>query len=260
LERRALARVPAVRERRCRRALRAQRINTRARGFCPCTESTRPPQRAALLFIPQHLAHKLGKRESDQSGTKQHKTHNHQSDGKLRSELLTHGAPPNRAPRALLEANNCPDAQSKGFPSDSPISAQVDVSVQHLFRKSEVLWAPLRPRLCSCFRWRLIFARWPRRKTPLSRAEKPPIGFICELEKQIRVGPVLRGEGQFAISDRAKTAHGFSQHNMTRFECMRKCGSRPAAGVASGPDRRSLSGRCFGPAFTPLEPASNPPL
>ena len=38
----------------------------------------------------------------------------------------------------------------------------------------------------------------------------PPITFICELEKQVRRGLVLLGEGQSAISDRAGAAHGIS--------------------------------------------------
>jgi hypothetical protein len=74
---------------------------------------------------------------------------------------------------------------------------------------------PLKPELgVSCF-WRLlIFAGWPRR-TPFSGAEKPPITFICELEKQIRRGFVLLGEGQSAISDRAGAAHGISNPKAT---------------------------------------------
>src|SRR4029077_9773872 len=75
---------------------------------------------------------------------------------------------------------------------------------------------PLKPRVgVSCF-WRLlIFAGWPRR-TPLSRAENPPIAFVCELKKQVRIGLVLLGEGQSAISDRAGAAHGISNPNATR--------------------------------------------
>ena len=61
----------------------------------------------------------------------------------------------------------------------------------------------------------VILEGWPSRK-PFSRAEKPPIAFICELEKQVRIGPFLRGEGKFAISDCAKTAHGNSNPNATR--------------------------------------------
>ena len=56
---------------------------------------------------------------------------------------------------------------------------------------------------------------WPRRK-PFSGAEKPPIAFIRDLKKQVRIGPLLRGEGKFAISDRAKAAHGISNPNATR--------------------------------------------
>jgi hypothetical protein len=50
-------------------------------------------------------------------------------------------------------------------------------------------------------------AGWPGRK-PLSRAENPPIAFIGELKKQVRVGLVPRGEGQSAIPDRADAVHG----------------------------------------------------
>jgi hypothetical protein len=77
-----------------------------------------------------------------------------------------------------------------------------------------IQWAPLIPSICSCFSWLIIFEGWPRRK-PFSGAEKPPIAFICELEKQIRVGPFLRGEGKFTVSDRAN-AHGNSNTNATR--------------------------------------------
>ena len=62
--------------------------------------------------------HRLGKRECNQSRAKQHKPHNGHSEETFRSELLTHGAPPNCVTRALLEGNDCPIAQSKGFPSD----------------------------------------------------------------------------------------------------------------------------------------------
>jgi len=47
---------------------------------------------------------------------------------------------------------------------------------------------------------------WPGRK-PFSREENSPIAFICELTEQVRIGPILAGEGQFAISDRANAAH-----------------------------------------------------
>jgi hypothetical protein len=72
-----------------------------------------------LAIAPLRLpTHRLGKRESDQSRAKQHKTRNGHSEETVRSKLLTHGAPPNRAPRALLEGNNCPVAWSKELPSD----------------------------------------------------------------------------------------------------------------------------------------------
>jgi hypothetical protein len=58
----------------------------------------------------------------------------------------------------------------------------------------------------SCF-WRLlIFERPPGRK-PFRGAEHPPIIFICKLEKQVRIGPIVSGEGQSAISERPRTAH-----------------------------------------------------
>ena len=50
----------------------------------------------------------------------------------------------------------------------------------------------------------------------MSRAENPPIAFICELKKQVRIGLVLLGEGQSAISDRAGAAHAISNANATR--------------------------------------------
>jgi hypothetical protein len=74
--------------------------------------------------------------------------------------------------------------------------------------RSVIVWIPLKPHLgVSCI-WRLL-AEWPRR-TPLSRAEKPLIAFICELKKEVRIGLVRRDEGQPAISDRAGVAHGIS--------------------------------------------------
>jgi hypothetical protein len=73
------------------------------------------------------------------------------------------------------------------------------------FSTSVIVWVPLKPHLgVSCI-WRLL-AEWPRR-TPFSRAEKPPIAFICELQKQVRIGLVLRDEGQSAISDATGVAH-----------------------------------------------------
>jgi len=82
-----------------------------------------------------------------------------------------------------------------------------------LFAPAAFFVRELRP----CHWWRLIFEGWPRRK-PFSRAEKPPIAFIRELKKQVRVGPNPAGEGQFAISDRAKVAHGNSNPNATRIK------------------------------------------
>ena len=46
-------------------------------------------------------------------------------------------------------------------------------------------------------------------------SENLPIAFICELKKQVRIGLVLLGEGQSAISDRAGAAHGISNPNAT---------------------------------------------
>jgi hypothetical protein len=105
-------------------------------------------------------------------------------------------------------------------------------------RRSLNGWVPLKPHLgVSCF-WRLlIFVKWPRR-TPLSRAENPPIAFICELKKQVRIGLVLLGEGQSAISDRAGAAHGISNPNATErgFKYRKRFGSGPSAGALC--DRR----------------------
>jgi hypothetical protein len=81
--------------------------------------------------LTQAIVYRSGKRESDQSRAKQHKTHNGHSEETVRSKLLTHGAPPNRAPRALLEGNDRPVAQSKELHFQRSISIQVDASVQH---------------------------------------------------------------------------------------------------------------------------------
>jgi hypothetical protein len=68
----------------------------------------------------------------------------------------------------------------------------------------------LKPELGISRLWRLlIFARWPRR-SPLGRAENPPITFIGELKKQVRNCLVLLGEGQSAISDRAGVPRQFT--------------------------------------------------
>ena len=58
---------------------------------------------------------------------------------------------------------------------------------------------------------------------PFSGAEKPPIAFIRELKKQVRVVLVLRGEGESAISDRSG-AHGISNPNATKrgLKCRKK--------------------------------------
>jgi hypothetical protein len=105
---------------------------------------------------------------------------------------------------------------------------------------------PLKPELgVSCF-WRLlIFAGWPRR-TPFSGAEKPPITFICELEKQIRRGFVLLGEGQSTISDRAGDAHRISNPKATE-QGFRLCQQRqPEAFREHAPsdDERHTRGVC----------------
>lgn len=86
----------------------------RRRGRSPLLMSIRTAARnldlqlaiAILRCLPSFLSNralpfsrKLGKRESDQSRTKQHKTRNGHSQETVRSELLTHGAPPNCAPR-----------------------------------------------------------------------------------------------------------------------------------------------------------------
>jgi hypothetical protein len=78
---------------------------------------------------------------------------------------------------------------------------------------------------------------------PFSRAENPPIAFICELKKQVRNGLVRLGEGQSAISDRADAAHGASQnHNATDR-------GNPAAGALRDRMARLLF-------YSPLFPAS----
>ena len=54
-----------------------------------------------------------------------------------------------------------------------------------------------------------MFGRWRDRK-PFGGAEKPPITFIRELMQQVRLGLVLLGAGQSAISVGAGVAHGVS--------------------------------------------------
>jgi len=104
-------------------------------------------------------------------------------------------------------------------------------------------WVPLKPELgVSCF-WRLLFFEgWPRR-SPFSRAEDPPIAFIRELRKQLRIGLVLLGEGQSAISYRAGVARGHlkSQRNRTRISFVPTEAARSAPSHAPG-----LTGRCPG--------------
>ena len=115
-----------------------------------------------------------------------------------------------------------------------------------------LLWVPLKPHASF---WRLlIFAGWPCR-TPFSRAENPPIAFIRELKKQVRIGLVLRGEGQSAISDRAGAAHSISNPNATErgFKYRKKrFGSGPSAGALC--DRRD-DRHPFSPQF-PDSPAA----
>ena len=48
---------------------------------------------------------------------------------------------------------------------------------------------------------------------------RPPTAFIWELKKQVRLGLVLFGEGQSAISDRARVAHGISNPIATDARC-----------------------------------------
>ena len=55
-----------------------------------------------------------------------------------------------------------------------------------------------------------------------SGAKKPAIAFICKLKKQVRLGLVLFGEGQSAISDRAGVAHLKSQRNRMRIQAQEK--------------------------------------
>jgi hypothetical protein len=89
--------------------------------------------------------------------------------------------------------------------------------VWETFSTSVIVWVgPLKPHLgVSRFWHRLIVAGTPGDPKPFSGAEKPPIAFICELEKQVRRGLVLRSEGQSAISDRAGVAHGISNRSAT---------------------------------------------
>jgi hypothetical protein len=70
-----------------------------------------------------------GERESDQSRAKQHNTRNGHSQETVRSEFLTHRAPPNRVRPARSERLTC--CTVKGIVSWRVISIEVDVSVQH---------------------------------------------------------------------------------------------------------------------------------
>jgi hypothetical protein len=74
-----------------------------------------------------------------------------------------------------------------------------------------VLLSP--PRLELFWLWRLLmFAGW-------RGAEKPPIAFIGELKKQVRLGLVFLGEGQPTISNSAHCSWQFkSQRNKTRVQ------------------------------------------
>lgn len=73
--------------------------------------------------------HKSGERESDQSRAKQHNTRNGHSQETVRSELLTHGAPPSRVRPAQSERLAC--CTVKGIVIRRAIWIEVDVSVQH---------------------------------------------------------------------------------------------------------------------------------
>jgi hypothetical protein len=52
-------------------------------------------------------------------------------------------------------------------------------------------------------------------RQPFGGAEKPPLTFIRELMQQVRLGLVLLGEGQSAISDGAGVAHDFELKTTT---------------------------------------------
>jgi hypothetical protein len=75
--------------------------------------------------------HQLGKRESDQTRAKQHKTGNGHGEETFRSEFFTHGTPPIVC--ALLEQDDCPVALSKDSLPRRPISTRDDVLMQHPF-------------------------------------------------------------------------------------------------------------------------------
>ena len=114
--------------------------------------------------------------------------------------------------------------------------------VSNRFSTLVIVWVPVKPPTrVSCF-WRLlIFARWPGR-TPFGGAENSPIAFICELKKQVGRGLVLLSQGQSAISDRSRVAHGIS--NPTRLEMWEAApGRRPprrVLGVPRSPETRQF--------------------
>jgi hypothetical protein len=90
------------------------------------------------------------------------------------------------------------------------------------FQRRSLSGVPPKPCLGVSSFGLLIFEGWPRR-TPFSHAEKPPIAFICELKKQVRIGLDLRGGGQSAISDRAGIAHGISNPRRRIAIRLRQC-------------------------------------
>jgi hypothetical protein len=81
--------------------------------------------------------HRSGKRHRDQAGAKQEKTGNGHGKETIGSEFVTHGTPPivrecwYRLDFRVPQQNDCPFAQSKGFPAGGPISIRVDVFMQH---------------------------------------------------------------------------------------------------------------------------------
>jgi hypothetical protein len=86
-------------------------------------------------------------------------------------------------------------------------------------------------------------AGWPGRK-PFRGAENPPIAFVGEQAKQVRGGLVLLGEGQPAISNRARAALDISNPNATelRSSAGEKIGSWAGRRRPSSPRKRGWNG------------------
>ena len=86
-------------------------------------------------------------------------------------------------------------------------------------------------------------------------------GIICELKKQVRIGLVLRGEVQPAISDRARVAHGtqISPDRQALQDAVSGRSARCCLHRRGEPDQPLVNASCdVGLALRPLPPATTP--